>query len=75
MNIPYPVLLYPSPEGGFVAEVPQLKGCLAQGETEAECLEELEVVLEHWLSANSRKPIPKPDTDRFLDQIRNAVNS
>ncbi|AFY59686.1 hypothetical protein Syn6312_0458 [Synechococcus sp. PCC 6312] len=29
----YPTVIYPSPEGGFVAEVPALSGCLAQGET------------------------------------------
>jgi hypothetical protein len=29
----YPIALYPYEEGGCVAEVLMLKGCLAQGET------------------------------------------
>lgn len=28
----YPIVIYPCDEGGYVAEVPALKGCLAQGE-------------------------------------------
>ncbi len=27
----YPMVIYPCEEGGFVAEIPALKGCLAQG--------------------------------------------
>ena len=29
----YTVVFQPSPEGGFVASVPMLPGCLSQGET------------------------------------------
>ncbi len=29
----YPIIIYPCEEGGFVAEIPALSGCLAQGET------------------------------------------
>lgn len=61
--------------GGFVAEVPQLKGCLAQGETELECLAELDTVIELWLETARSRGIPLPDTDNFLDQLRKAVNS
>jgi hypothetical protein len=33
-NLPiYPIVIYPYDEGGYVAEIPALKGCLAQGET------------------------------------------
>jgi predicted RNase H-like HicB family nuclease len=40
----YPIVIYPCDEGGYVAEVPALKGCLAQGETLTETLDELETV-------------------------------
>jgi antitoxin HicB len=29
----YPIVLHADPEGGFVAEIKDLPGCLAQGET------------------------------------------
>ena len=34
----YPIVIYPCEEGGYVAEIPALKGCLAQGETLEEVL-------------------------------------
>jgi antitoxin HicB len=45
----YPIVIYPCEEGGYVAEIPALKGCLAQGETLDEVLDELKVVTELWL--------------------------
>lgn len=75
MNLNYPVLIYPSPEGGFVGEVPQLKGCIAQGETEFECLQELEQVMELWLETAEKNSIPLPNTNGFIDRLRQAVNA
>ncbi len=49
--IKYPVVIYPAEEGGYVAEAPALKGCLAQGETMLECLEELELVTKLWIES------------------------
>ena len=54
----YPIIIYPAEEGGYVAEIPALKGCLAQGETTAECLRELKKVQSLWLESarhNNRK--------------------
>ena len=45
----YPIVIYPGEEGGYVAEIPAPKGCLAQGETLDEVLGELTVVAELWL--------------------------
>lgn len=47
--INYPIVIYPCHEGGFVAEIPALKGCLAQGETLSETLGELEIIKNLWL--------------------------
>jgi antitoxin HicB len=71
----YPILIYPSPEGGFVGEIPQLKGCLAQGETEKDCLDELEIVKKLWLETALANQIPVPDTNNFIERLRQAVNA
>ncbi|MEP7234270.1 MAG: type II toxin-antitoxin system HicB family antitoxin [Ignavibacteriota bacterium] len=70
----YAKLIYPSPEGGFVGEVPQLAGCLAQGETEMECLEELEKVEELWLASAKANNMILPETGNFIERLRVAVN-
>ena len=39
MKLYYPVCIYPQNEGGFTAIVPDLKGCVTQGETIEEVFE------------------------------------
>ena len=69
-NINYPVVIYPCEEGGYVAEIPTLKGCLAQGETMLECLEELEVVTKLWVASARRHKEKLPSAARVMARLR-----
>jgi len=69
----YPILIYPAEEGGYVAEVPALKGCLAQGETHAECLEELEKVQKLWLQSARRNKEKIPTAAEVIARLRKLV--
>ncbi len=41
-HMEYPIVIEPDPEaGGYVVSCPTLKGCVSQGETEEEALENL----------------------------------
>lgn len=51
----YPAIIYPAKEGGYVAEVLALPGCIAQGENMEECLLELEIVTNLWLETFDNK--------------------
>ncbi|NOT59637.1 MAG: type II toxin-antitoxin system HicB family antitoxin [Acidobacteria bacterium] len=66
----YPVVIYPAEEGGYVAEVPALKGCLAQGDTMLECLEELEVVTKLWIDSAKRHNEKLPSVARVMTRLR-----
>ena len=33
MSLPYKMVIYPASEGGYVAEIPDLPGCLTQGDS------------------------------------------
>jgi predicted RNase H-like HicB family nuclease len=57
----YPIVIYPCDEGGFVAEILALKGCLAQGETLEETLQELRMVKELWLETAQQQNKTLPD--------------
>lgn len=49
--------------GGFLATVPDLPGCMSDGETEAEALRNVRAAIEDWMSharAEGRK-IPAPN--------------
>lgn len=48
----YTVLLIPdTDEGGFVVKVPALPGCVTQGETFEEAVENAKDVIEVWIEA------------------------
>lgn len=47
----YPVVLEPDETGGFVAYCPTLKGCVSQGETEEEALENIRDAIVTYLQS------------------------
>jgi antitoxin HicB len=69
----YPIIIYPAEEGGYVAEVPALKGCLAQGETQAECLKELKKVQTLWLESAKRNNEKIPSAAEVVAKLRKMV--
>ena len=72
-NFLYPIIIYPAEEGGYVAEVPALKGCLAQGETLVECLRELKKVEALWLESARRNNRRIPSPDEVMAKMRRLV--
>ncbi len=59
----YEVIIYWSEEDGrFIAEVPELAGCMADGLTYAEALSAAEVVAGEWIETAraAGRPIPVP---------------
>ena len=64
MNTPrYEVIIYWSEEDqAFIAEVPELPGCKADGKTYREALENVEVVIQEWIEAakDLGRQVPQP---------------
>lgn len=59
----YEVIIYWSDDDdAFVAEVPELAGCMADGATYQEALANAEVVIQEWLETARQlgRPIPEP---------------
>ena len=59
----YEIILYWSQEDdGYIAEVPELAGCVADGKTPVEAVKNAEVVIQEWLETAVRlgRPIPEP---------------
>lgn len=47
-SLVYDVVLEPSDEGGYTVHVPSLRGCVSQGETEEEALENIRDAILTW---------------------------
>jgi predicted RNase H-like HicB family nuclease len=59
----YEVIIYWSKEDrAFIAEVPELSGCMADGKTYAEAVANVEVIIGEWLETAKKldRAIPEP---------------
>jgi predicted RNase H-like HicB family nuclease len=59
----YEVIIYWSEEdNAFIAEVPELPGCAADGTSYAEVIENLAVIIREWIETAKElgRPIPEP---------------
>ena len=60
----YEIIIYWSnADNVFIAEIPELKGCVAHGETQDEALKEVFLVVNEWMEIAKEKgweiPVPK----------------
>ena len=63
MSSNYEIIIYWSDEdGAFVAEVPELPGCMADGKTYQEAVTNVEVIIKEWIQTAKElgRPIPQP---------------
>jgi len=63
MNNKYEIIIYFSQEDeAFIAEVPELSGCMADGQTRQEALSNAETIIKEWIDTARElgRPIPKP---------------
>ncbi|HLA96517.1 MAG TPA: type II toxin-antitoxin system HicB family antitoxin [Pyrinomonadaceae bacterium] len=72
-TVKYPFVIYPAEEGGYVAEIPALKGCLAQGETLDETLEELATVENLWLETAIKTGLKLPNIFVEVDHLKEKI--
>ena len=63
MSSKYEIIIYWSPQDeAFIAEVPELPGCMADGESYQEAVANVEAVIEQWIETARElgRPIPTP---------------
>jgi predicted RNase H-like HicB family nuclease len=67
--LPYEVILYWSAEERvFVAEVPELPGCMAHGDTQEAALANIKQAMQLWIDTAREfgDPIPEPKGRRLM---------
>ncbi|OGA34415.1 MAG: hypothetical protein A3G80_07690 [Betaproteobacteria bacterium RIFCSPLOWO2_12_FULL_62_13b] len=63
MSTKYEVIIYWSTEDrAFIAEAPELPGCMADGKSHQTALANLEIVVQEWIETATElgRPIPEP---------------
>lgn len=69
MNSKYEIILYWSNEDQvYIAEVPELPGCMAHGDSLEKALENIQTAIELWLETAREfgDPIPEPKGRRLM---------
>lgn len=56
------IIYWSDEDQAFIAEVPELAGCMADGRTYQEALANVEVVIQEWIETARElgRPIPEP---------------
>lgn len=63
MNTKYEIIIYWSEDdAAFIAEAPELPGCMADGSTYYEALQNAEIIIEEWIETarDIGREIPTP---------------
>ncbi len=63
------VVIEPDEDGVFVAEVPVLPGCVSQGRTRTEAIENIKEAIAAYLESSKRRsePIPPPASEEIVE--------
>lgn len=62
------VVIYPGENGSWVAECPSLPGCLSQGKTKEEAIENIKEAIRGYIAAleEDHLPVPKEHYETLL---------
>jgi predicted RNase H-like HicB family nuclease len=65
----YTVILEQEPDGGYVASVPALPGCVSEGDTRAEALTNIREAIELYIEdcRDAGDPVPVEAGKEFID--------
>ena len=69
MNYRYEVIIYWSrADGVFVAEVPELPGCIAHGDSQEAAIRNVKEAMELWIDTATEfgDPVPEPKGERLM---------
>jgi len=67
--VKYRVLIEQDEEGAFVAEVPSLPGCISQGETRAQALDNVKEAIAVYLESleSHNEPVPPTISEEIVE--------
>jgi predicted RNase H-like HicB family nuclease len=56
--VKFPVTIYPGEDGWYIAECPIIPGCISQGETEEEAMDNIKEAIELCLEVRKEEGLP-----------------
>ncbi len=72
LTMKYPIVLYNGEDGWIIAECPSIAGCITQGETRAEALENIREVIALTLEVRQELGLSVPEPYEVLSIMETA---
>jgi predicted RNase H-like HicB family nuclease len=69
----YKVILEPCEEGGYTVYVPSLPGCISQGDTFEEAIENIKDAIKGWIEVSREYGDIIPPSDVIIESVQVAV--
>lgn len=69
MEYYYKVVIEPQPEGGFTAYVPKLPGCVSEGETYEETMDNIKEALELYIDVLKERKLKVLEDDIHISEL------
>lgn len=73
-SLPYKIVVLPASEGGFVAKIPDLPGCITQGETLEEVMKMIQDAKAAWIDIALQDGMPVPEPVPEADDFSGRFN-
>lgn len=74
LELPYKYTITPAEEGGYVIEMPELPGCISQGETAEEALAMIEDAKRVWIEVALEQGRDIPEPSRSVEDYSGRFN-
>lgn len=74
MTLDIKVILQNCEEGGYTASIPAFPGCISQGETEQEALDNITEALALWLETQEERSIEEDESPKVVKQLNLAIS-
>jgi len=69
----YKVVLEPCEEGGYTVYVPSLPGCISEGNTKGEALENIKEAIKGWIEVSKQYGDVIPPSDVLVETVQVSV--
>ncbi|MEE8346329.1 MAG: type II toxin-antitoxin system HicB family antitoxin [Dehalococcoidia bacterium] len=69
----YKVVLEPCEEGGYTVHVPSLPGCVSEGDTREQAIENIKEAIRGWIEASKEYGDEIPPSDVIIESVQVAI--
>lgn len=68
------ILIFPGEDGFWLAKCPSLPGCISQGKTKDEAIENIKEAIREYITTleEDNLPVPEENFEAFLIAVRNS---